>query len=103
MKKQIKWIEVDYDFTNWRFGSTIEIMKKELDQLEKLGVTDIEIEAVQEWDVPLLSIKAFVPRQETNEEFNDRINEEKQKENKIRMQELEQLRKLKIKYENEKI
>ena len=97
MKKQVKRFEVPFNF-EWTYGVTIEKLRKDLDELEKLGVKEINIEAEENWGSALVTIEAFIEREETDEEFQKRVNGEKQRQEEIKRRELQQLEKLKSKY-----
>lgn len=97
MKKKVKRFEVPFDF-DWTYGVTIEKIRKDLDELEKLGVKKIDIIAEEIWGSPSITITAFIEREETDEEFEKRLNEEKQRQEEIKRRELQQLEQLKSKY-----
>lgn len=99
MEKQIIKLKVDFDF-NWIYEGEIKKLKEDLDALEKLGATEIEIEIKDDWGgVPYVSIEAFTYRIETAEEYKERMAKENQRKEEIKRQELELLGKLKAKYE----
>ena len=97
MEKQLRRFKVDFDF-NWTYGVEIKKLKEDLDTLEKLGVTEIEIEAEDNWGSPSVTIEAFIKRIETDEEFNIRVAEINRRHEENKRIELEQLEKLKSKY-----
>ena len=97
MKKRVKRFEVPFYF-EWTYGVAIEKIRKDLDELEKLGVKEIDIETEEGWDSTSVTITAFMEREETDEEFEKRVNEEKQRQEKIKRRELQQLEQLKAKY-----
>ena len=97
MKKQVIRFKVDFDF-NWTYGVEIKKLKEDLDTLEKLGVTEIEIEAEENYGSASVTIEAFINRIETDEECNARINKENQRQEDIKRRELAELEKLKSKY-----
>ena len=72
MEKQIRKFRVNFDF-DWTYGVEIKKLKEDLETLEKLGVTEIEIEAEDNWGSPSVTIEAFAERLETDEEFNERL------------------------------
>lgn len=94
MEKQVKRFEVPFNF-DWTYGVTIEKLRKDLDDLEKLGVKEIDIEAEENWGSASVTIEAFIEREETDEEFEKRVNEEKQRQEEIKRRELQQLEQLK--------
>jgi hypothetical protein len=97
MEKQVKRFEVPFDF-NWTYGVTIEKLRKDLNELEKLGVKEIDIEVKENWGSASVTIEAFIEREETDEEFQKRVNEETQRQEEIKRRELQQLEQLKSKY-----
>jgi hypothetical protein len=97
MKKQVRRFKVDFDF-NWTYGVEIKKLKDDLDALEKLGVTEIEIEAENNYGSASVTIEAFINRLETDEECNARITKENQRQEDIKRRELAELEKLKSKY-----
>lgn len=97
MRKQVKRFEVPFNF-DWTYGVTIEKLRKDLDELEKLGVKEIDIEVEENWGSASVTIEAFIEREETDEEFEKRVNEEKQRQERIKRRELQQLIQLKSKY-----
>ena len=97
MKKQVKRFEVPFYF-EWTYGVTIEKIRKDLDELEKLGAKEIDIDTEESWGSASVAIEAFIEREETDEEFEKRVNEEKQRQEEIKRRELQQLEQLKSKY-----
>ena len=97
MQKQVKRFEVPFNF-DWTYGVTIEKLRKDLDELEKLGVKEIDIQAEENWGSASVTIEAFIEREETDEEFEKRVNQEKQRQEEIKRRELQQLEQLKLKY-----
>lgn len=84
----------------WNYGIKIERLREELDRLEALGVTDIEIEPVENYGSFSVGITAYANRLETDEECKERLSKEKERKDNIKRFELEQLRKLQEKYKN---
>ena len=97
MEKQVRRFKVDFDF-NWTGGVKIKKLKEDLETLEKLGVTEIEIDAENNLEFPYVTTKAFIDRIETDEEYNARVAKENQRQEDIKRRELEQFEKLKSKY-----
>lgn len=97
MKKQLRRFNVPFDF-NWAYGVEIKKLKDDLDILEKLGATEIEIEVQESYGSASVSIEAFTHRIETDEEYNTRINKENERQEDIKRRELAELEKLKSKY-----
>jgi hypothetical protein len=97
MEKQVKRFEVPFNF-DWTYGVTIEKLRKDLDELEKLGVKEIDIQAEENCGSASVTIEAFIEKEETDEEFQKRVNEETQRQEEIKRRELQQLEQLKSKY-----
>ena len=100
MEKQIRRFRVNFDF-NWTYGVEIKKLKEDLETLEKLGVTEIEIEA-DIWGTPSVRIEAFTERLETDEEFKERLDKEKKIKEHVVRTELQELERLKAKYDTKK-
>lgn len=99
-EKEIRMFEVPFNF-NWTYGIELKKLKEDLDVLEKLGVTEIDIEAEEYYRSASVIIKAFTNRLETDEEFNSRINKENARLKIIEQQELAQLERLNKKYKKQ--
>jgi hypothetical protein len=97
MEKHVKRFEVPFYF-DWTYGVTIEKLRKDLDELERLGVKEIDIQAEENSGSASVTIEAFIEREETDEEFNERVNKENKKQQEIKRQELLLLEQLKLKY-----
>jgi hypothetical protein len=97
MEKQVRRFKVDFDF-NWTYGVEIKKLREDLDTLEKLGVTEIEIEAEENYGGASVTVEAFINRIETDEECKARIDKENQRQEDIKRRELAELEKLKSKY-----
>lgn len=97
MEKQIKKFKVPYHL-EWTYGVSIEQIRKDLDELEKFGVTEIYIESLENFGCSSVLIEAYAEREETDLEYENRINEERVKQEKIKVLELKQLEELKLKY-----
>jgi hypothetical protein len=93
-------IERDFIIESDMYWDRIPInkLREELDRLEEIGTTHIEIEVKVEWDTPILDIWAIQNRLETEQECNERLSKEKEKNERIEKREREQLRKLQEKY-----
>lgn len=80
--------------------SEIEIkdMKKDLDTLEKFGATEIEIRIEDQYGYTELVIRAYTNRLETDQEYATRINTRNVCNEMIRLRELAELERLKLKY-----
>lgn len=97
MEKKEIMSNVYFDF-NWTYGVEIKKIKEDLDELEKLGVTDILFKAEEFYGETTVVIEAFTKRIETDEEFKKRIDIENQRQEYIRQRELAELERIKSKY-----
>ncbi len=97
MKKITRNFKVNYNL-DWTYGIEIARLREDLDELEKLGATHIEIEAYNNYDCACVDIDAYANRLETDEEYTERINKENKRKEDIERRELEQLQKLQEKY-----
>jgi len=99
MEKKIIKAKVGFDF-HWTYGIELKKIKEDLETLEKLGVTEIDIKVDDDYGCHFVSIEAFVERLETDEEFDKRIVFEKKQKEEITLREMAQLERLKKKYQN---
>lgn len=96
--KKIQRFEIPFEF-DWCYGISIEQLEKDIKALKELGVTEIDMYAAETYGTPYLEITAISERMETDQEYQERIAKEQQKQADQKAWELEQLRKLKAKYE----
>lgn len=98
MEKIIIDSRLDYCL-NWEYGIEISKLKKDIEEIEKLGATHVNIDSAIIYDDSYVIIDPICRRLETDEEFETRktISELSLKENRER--ELRQLEILKAKYE----
>ena len=89
-------VTVDYVF-DWSYDTEISQIRKDLDAFEELGATHIEIYSAE---YSRLNMNSKYTRLETDEEFITRIDKYKSQEEIQRVKDLDQLKKLKEKYEN---
>lgn len=109
MEKQIRRFKVNFDF-DWTYGVELKKLKSDIEELEKLGVTEVYIKAEEHYGDISTSIEAFTKRLETDEEFKERLDKEKKiKEHLILIfgnilthTELQELERLKAKYDTKK-
>lgn len=98
MEKQIIRVPVDYSL-NWTYGVDIKTIREDLDAVEKLGATGIEIETESGYEGSCSTyIVAIIERLETDEEFNARVEKYRIYEKETKLIELAHLQKLKEKY-----
>jgi len=97
MQKEVRRFKVPFNF-DWTYGVEIKKLREDLNELEKLGVTEIEIEAEENYGSVSVTIEAFINRVETDEEFTARTNEFNRRQEEVKRRELQQLEQLKSKY-----
>lgn len=95
--KQVKRFDSDC-YLDWSYR-TIDEIRKDLDRLESLGVTGVEIEAEESYGSTRVKFQPFAFREETDEELVARLAEQQAREECKRAVELRQLEILKQKYE----
>jgi len=98
MENIVRKFNIDYPL-DWTYGIEIKKIREDLDAIEKLGATHVEIEHGSNYDCSYVEIDAYAERIETDEEFNVRVAEDNRRREENRRKELEQLEKLKLKYE----
>ncbi len=96
MEKEVRKFTVKFDF-DWTYDNEISKIKSDLEALEKLGATHINIESNISYDVAYTEIEAYCERIETDEEFKDRVDFLKNREEEQRQREIEQFNRLKSK------
>jgi hypothetical protein len=99
MKKKIRRFQIKFDF-DWEYGVEISKIRKDLDALEKLGATHVDIETDVRNDCAYMTFAGYVDREETEEEYLKRINLELERENLLKQRELAELKRLKDKYKS---
>jgi len=97
MEKITRNFEVKY-LLEWKYGVEISQIKKDIEELEKLGATRVEIDIEYECGDSYIEIKAISNRLETDDEYQQRIDEQNKRQEYMKRIELEQLEKLKSKY-----
>lgn len=98
MKNIEREFPVNYNL-DWCFGVEISKIREDLDAIEKLGATHVDIEACMEWDMTYVTLQVIDRRIETDSERDERMANELSRHNQQRDRELEQLKNLKEKYE----
>ena len=94
-----KHFRIDYPF-DWEYTREISKIRKDLDALEKLGATHIHIEKESDSHIISLNMYSSVKREETDEEFEERMEEYKRFTENKKNYELKLLEELKLKYES---
>ena len=97
MEKQKQDFKLNYSL-DWTYGVTIERLKKDIEELEKIGATHVNIEHGISYDCSYVEIDAICRRIETDEEFEQRKKEVEARQEQYRQRELKQLAELKAKY-----
>ena len=97
MEKQEQDFEINYSL-DWTDDVSIEQLKKDIEELEKLGATHVNIETAISYDCYYVEIGAICRRVETDEEFEQRKKEVEARQEQHRQRELKQLAELKAKY-----
>ncbi len=97
MEKEVRRFKVDYSL-DWEYGVEIGKLRADLDAIEGLGATHVEIESGISYDCAYVTIEPVSERLETDEEFKARVEEVEKRQSEIKRIELEQLEKLKSKY-----
>lgn len=73
MKKIIKTVDTGYYF-DWEYAIPISKIREDIDEMEKRGVTHVNIELSQYYtDCYSISMRAEIHRLETDEEYEERI------------------------------
>jgi len=97
MEKQEQDFKLEYSL-DWTYGIEISELKKDIEELEKLGATHVNIEHGVSYDCSYVRIYAICRRIETDEEFEFRKKEFEAHQEQNRQRELKQLAQLKSKY-----
>jgi len=97
MEKQEQEFKLNYTL-DWTYGVSIEQLKKDIEELEKIGATHVNIEHGISYDCSYVEIDAICRRIETDEEFEQRKKEFETRQEQYRQRDLRQLADLKAKY-----
>ena len=97
MEKEVRRFKVDYSL-DWEYGVEVSKLRADLDAIEALGATHVEIESNISYDCSYVTIEPISEHLETDEEFKERVEEVEKRQSEIKRRELEQLEKLKSKY-----
>ena len=99
MEKQIREFGVNYRL-KWLDRVEISKIKADIEELEKLGATHVDIDIAYSYGDTYVEIIALTNRLETDEECQLRIKEEGERMERKKQLELKQLENLKAKYES---
>ncbi len=97
MEKQEQDFKLNYSL-DWTYEVKISQLKKDIEEIEKLGATHVNIQPDVSYDCPITRIDAICRRIETDEEFELRKKEVEARQEQNRQRELKQLAQLKSKY-----
>ena len=97
MEKEERDFKLEYQL-DWTYGVEISKLKSDIEALEKLGATHVEIEHGINYDCSYVEIGAICRRIETDEEFEQRKKEVEARQEQNKQRELKQLQELKTKY-----
>ena len=96
MRKQKKRFEVDF-YLNWSRASVSKI-REDLDAMEKLGVTNVDMDAyIDSCGSADLSFEVYTYREETDKEFENRVEETRDREQRLRDKDVDEFERLKLK------
>jgi hypothetical protein len=99
MEKIKRDFKIDYSL-DWTYGVDISKIREDLDIIEKLGATRVDIESDESYGSSYVVINAIASRIETDQECKDRLDELKKRQESQKELELKQLETLKRKYES---
>ena len=86
-------------YLDWKGGDTsISDMRKDLDKIEKFGATHVRIDYEYSHGDTYIILEALHIREETDEEYAERIKQEEHDKERLKQHELAQLEALKKKY-----
>ena len=97
MEKVVRRFETNYSL-DWQYLVEISKLKEDLEALEKLGATHVEIYPYTEYGSAYAKIQAYCERIETDEEFEKRKKQVEARQEQMRQRELKQLDDLQLKY-----
>lgn len=97
MAKIKRNFKINYSL-DWTYGVSISKIKEDLEAIEKLGATSIEIQAYDDYGSSCVEIYALSNRLETDDECAERIKIENERQEQAKQYELKQLEQLKQKY-----
>lgn len=97
MEKEVREFVIPYTL-NWEWSVSLSKIRHDLDELEKLGATHVNIEAGESYGNAYISIQSVCERMETDEEFEIRKESERVRLEGIKEQELAYFNRIKEKY-----
>ena len=97
MERETIDFEIQFDL-DWQHKPSIAKIREDLDAIEELGATNVNIETSYSYEVCFTTINAIQERLETEEEFAKRLDIINQREKEVEKREIELLNYLKLKY-----
>lgn len=91
--KQIRE-NISFNF-DWTYGVELSKIKKDIEELEKLGVTHLDIEACESYGCTSIEIEAIKERFETDLEVAKRISDQEERVQRGKQNALAQIERLK--------
>ena len=91
--------KVNYHF-DWSNKTRISQIREDLDALEKLGATYINIDPISTYGEAYVEMTSFCQRFETDQEYEDRLELKEKLSESNKQKELDTLARLKAKYDN---
>jgi len=98
MDKIKRRFKVKYDLDHWEDGVEIRKLKEDIEAIEKLGATHVEIDHGVSYDCSYMTITPVSERIETDDEYNERVRCAKKKQDELKQIELKRLEEIKLKY-----
>jgi len=98
MEKITRRFELKYDL-EWEYGVEIGKIREDLDIIEEMGATHVDIESDSSYDSSYVIINVISERVETDRECLARAEAVKNRFDIIKKREMDQLERLKLKYD----
>lgn len=92
MEKGIRSAYIDYNI-DWKYDTNLSVIKKDIEELEKLGATGVEITSASE-----ITFYPIIQRLETDEEFQERVMALEEHKKYVKNEEIKLYNKIKTKY-----
>ena len=98
MEKQTREFKVDYEL-DWEYGVSLRQLELDVAVMKEMGVTNVNIDSGISYDCPYIIIEPVQSRIETDKEYKIRVGEIKYRNEEAKRGDLDQLARLKEKYE----
>jgi hypothetical protein len=95
-KKTRENISFNFD---WTYGVELSKFKKDIEELEKLGVTHLDIQVCESYGCASISIEAINESFETDLEVSKRVSDQEERVKRGKQNALEQIERLKKEYD----